>query len=906
MKNHKIFFSILNYCLLLMLADINVFSDQSYYVKASNVIFIDNIIITDYTIYQNETIILDGNITIENYGQLDIRDCRIIINTLSNGSCGIFVMAGGVLRIDHSNISSNTSFNYIFVLYNKSNCIISKSEIRNCGYDAGYDPISECLKHGIGTQSDNLTIQDSVIYYDQAGIFSNGSITILRNTNFIPNYSYQGIKTGFDGPLFTDLSGKARFIMDNCTIYGVLCNDSYEEGPLCRFGTGFTPDDPQASNIRNSVIIQAITIINSAMVTNSIIKGNFGHFDASLILSRSNVSFENCTIINTNTNGYGIDMSGGRFVAANCSINGGGTDIILREGWINLINCRLPSYEFASSDSILDLSSFLNLTVVGQDNTTPIIDANITIYDKLNNLIFKGITGTDGRISYIPILYKEIKSNYFIDMTPHRVVVDNGKKEITTPGINMSTNRDIRVIIDDTPPALAVTYPPDGLITNQTFIWVCGTTDVDAIITIDGGNIENKDGIFNVSYWLEEGNNTISVIAWDNAGNHVEIQRNVTCLIIPPSLQIIEPMEMDVVNQNPIIVKGKTNGTRLELDGNPVSVLKSGDFTYSWMIPNEGKRTLTARAWDIAGNSRIVKRSIIYDITPPAIEIVSPQNGSWSRYKSAEIQIRSPEATSLKIKGLTVDPDNTGFAKFEITLKEGENRISISAWDDAGNENATILVLYLDTNIFLEVTDPLGDILINYTEVTIRGKTEAGASVTVNGTPAENKGGNFELLLRLQEGKNKITVISIDKAGNDILRTFIIEVDTIPPMIEILSPTELTVKTQSIRIRIRTEACANVTINGYGAAVEGSDIFFFGVSLVEGDNSFKISATDNAGNTAVKDLSVAYVPPKPPITTDGGGELTLALLGLVVLVGLVVAGSIYYMRKRKGRLQGPI
>lgn len=340
-------------------------------------------------------------------------------------------------------------------------------------------------------------------------------------------------------------------------------------------------------------------------------------------------------------------------------------------------------------------------------------------------------------------------------MTPHRVVVDNGKKEITTPGINMSTNRDIRVIIDDTPPALAVTYPPDGLITNQTLIWVCGTTDVDAIITIDGGNIENKDGIFNVSYWLEEGNNTISVIAWDNAGNHVEIQRNVTCLIIPPSLQIIEPMEMDVVNQNPIIVKGKTNGTRLELDGNPVSVLKSGDFTYSWMIPNEGKRTLTARAWDIAGNSRIVKRSIIYDITPPAIEIVSPQNGSWSRYEFAEIQIWSPEATSLKIKGLTVDPDNTGFAKFEITLKEGENRISISAWDDAGNENATILVLYLDTNIFLEVMDPLGDILINYTEVTIRGKTEAGALVTVNGTPAENKGGNFELLLRLQECKKQ-------------------------------------------------------------------------------------------------------------------------------------------------------
>jgi len=133
-----------------------------------------------------------------------------------------------------------------------------------------------------------------------------------------------------------------------------------------------------------------------------------------------------------------------------------------------------------------------------------------------------------------------------------------------------------------------------------------------------------------------------------------------------------------------------------------------------------------------------------------------------------------------------------------------------------------------------------------------------------------------------------------------------IEVDTISPPIEILSPLDASVKTQSIRLRIRSESGANVTVNGQGAAIEGSDIFFLDVNLVQGDNPFNIMAMDRAGNTAVKDISVAYVPPKPPITKVGGGELTLALLGLVVLIGLTVAGSIYYMRKRKGMLQGPI
>jgi hypothetical protein len=162
------------------------------------------------------------------------------------------------------------------------------------------------------------------------------------------------------------------------------------------------------------------------------------------------------------------------------------------------------------------------------------------------------------------------------------------------------------------------------------------------------------------------------------------------------------------------------------------------------------------------------------------------------------------------------------------------------------------------------------------------------------------------LTLKLLEGKNKITVSSTDRAGNNILRTLMIEVDTISPPIEILSPLNASVKTQNIRLRIRSESGVNVTVNGQGAAIEGSDIFFFDASLVRGDNPFKISAKDSAGNTAVKDLSIAYTPPRPPITTDKGGELTLVLLGLVVLIGLAVAGSIYYMRKRKGRLQGPI
>lgn len=104
-------------------------------------------------------------------------------------------------------------------------------------------------------------------------------------------------------------------------------------------------------------------------------------------------------------------------------------------------------------------------------------------------------------------------------------------------------------------------------------------------------------------------------------------------------------------------------------------------------------------------------------------------------------------------------------------------------------------------------------------------------------------------------------------------------------------------KVKDIRLRIRSEAGANVTVNGQGATIEAGDIFYLDASLVQGDNPFKIRSVDGAGNVAEKNWSIAYVPPKLPVNRNGGSGLVPYLMLVVILI-IVVAVAAVVMKKR--------
>lgn len=87
--------------------------------------------------------------------------------------------------------------------------------------------------------------------------------------------------------------------------------------------------------------------------------------------------------------------------------------------------------------------------------------------------------------------------------------------------------------VDTVPPALTITSPANGLITNKESLTVSGTTNdvtsTPVTVTVNGTPVTvQSNGSFTTTVTLKSGSNTITVVATDAAGLKTTITRTVT------------------------------------------------------------------------------------------------------------------------------------------------------------------------------------------------------------------------------------------------------------------------------------------------------------------------------------------------------------------------------------------
>jgi len=78
---------------------------------------------------------------------------------------------------------------------------------------------------------------------------------------------------------------------------------------------------------------------------------------------------------------------------------------------------------------------------------------------------------------------------------------------------------ELGVLFDLTPPTLALTEPANGSITESETVEVKGTVEANAKLTVNGADTANTNGQFAATVSLNEGANSIQVVATDKAGN---------------------------------------------------------------------------------------------------------------------------------------------------------------------------------------------------------------------------------------------------------------------------------------------------------------------------------------------------------------------------------------------------
>lgn len=270
----------------------------------------------------------------------------------------------------------------------------------------------------------------------------------------------------------------------------------------------------------------------------------------------------------------------------------------------------------------------------------------------------------------------------------------------------------VPVEVDTTPPTLVVANLESGMAVRDPALTIEGTTDPDALVWLNNEPQPlpvNGNGVFRVVRQLQEGENTVVVRAVDNAGNETRAEYTVILRTQPPEVTLLEPQPEAWLNRNPVLVRGQAPpDTDVTVNGRQVAVAQDGSFAVE-LVLDEGDNVIVVEASDEVGNTTRLERVVHLRTRPPEIVLSNLPDGLTVREPAFRLAGQVEPGVSLTVNGREVAVDNRGYFSTLVTLQEGENLITLTATDLAGN-TATVqrLVTYepVSTVANLPVTLP--------------------------------------------------------------------------------------------------------------------------------------------------------------------------------------------------------
>ena len=176
------------------------------------------------------------------------------------------------------------------------------------------------------------------------------------------------------------------------------------------------------------------------------------------------------------------------------------------------------------TDSATITSATPTITWTVTDDDSGIDEATIAIKIDSGTYVTSGITTTATtkgfNCSYkVPTSLSNGSHSFSLKVSDHD---GNAATEVVTS-----------FTVDTVPPALTISSPADGLITNNETLTVSGTTNdvtsTPVTVTVNGTPVTvQTNGSFSTTITLKSGSNTITVVATDAAGLKTTITRTVT------------------------------------------------------------------------------------------------------------------------------------------------------------------------------------------------------------------------------------------------------------------------------------------------------------------------------------------------------------------------------------------
>jgi C4-type Zn-finger protein len=414
-------------------------------------------------------------------------------------------------------------------------------------------------------------------------------------------------------------------------------------------------------------------------------------------------------------------------------------------------------------------------------------------------------------------------------------------------------------------PCVSITAPADNFQSNQPIVTVTGSGPVGGTVTVNGNQVSmDALGNFTGTASLIPGSNSITITGTDTKGYSTTLTR--TVIYRAPTLTVTSPIDNLQMNNNTVIVSGKTEAGTAGLTVNSIAITPdaSGNFSYVYTL-SRGTNSISITATGVGGLSTTVTRTVVYDLAPPVLTVAAPSDNLEVNQNFVTVSGSTEYGNTVKVNGVAVGTDLTGaFSKNVTNLPPGTNTITIIAMDKAGN--STTISRTVKTPC-VSITAPADNYQSNKPTVTVTGRGPVGGTVTVNGNQVSmDTLGNFTGTANLIPGSNSITITGTDTKGysTTLTRTVIYRA----PTLTVTSPLDnLQTNNNTVIVSGKTEAgTASLTVNSTAITPDASGNFSYVCSLSEGSNSISITATGVGGlsttvtRTAVYDIT-------PPVLT---------------------------------------
>jgi parallel beta-helix repeat protein len=284
-----------------------------------------------------------------------------------------------------------------------------------------------------------------------------------------------------------------------------------------------------------------------------------------------------------------------------------------------------------------------------------------------------------------------------------------GKGEITGP---------FTATPDGTPPSLAIIYPGNRTVINESSImieWEAGDAIIGSglkyvLITLDGGEPLDVTGSDTLKMEnLTGGEHTIFIEASDIVGNHISLSRSFIVDLDDPSVSIEAPLNGSLLNTESLMIvwngSDRTSGIRnytIKTDNGPWVDVGTNKSMYLSNL-TEGKHSIHLKVVDLGGNTNMTSVSFRIDHTPPVLTLLSPSNGSFHKLDRVLVNWSATDGLSgldrvrLFVDG-NLDTVDLILEEFYVEdLDEGKHNITVEAMDLAGNVKSITVTIYIDT-----------------------------------------------------------------------------------------------------------------------------------------------------------------------------------------------------------------